>query len=530
MATGMTPYLQLLYGAAVMVSFWAVFRSLIYNMHMFQLNGYRASTHFAWLGKNLRHYLMDLAVLALAFTGLIPQGNDKFMAFGAAALLLGICGLVASNRAKKAKKPLVYTPRVKRMLVTAVVLYALGLGGDFALIACGKGNLAFLLLGLLNALTPLMVPLANLINKPMELGVNRHYTNEAKRMLKSCPDLQTVGITGSYGKTGVKFYLYTILRAWTDTLVTPESYNTPMGVVKTVRGSLKSYHKIFLCEMGAKWVGDIKELCDIVHPKHGVITALGDQHLESFGSVQNIIKTKYELADALPANGRLYVNWDNDRIREHPPKRAFIKYGTREDCDYRAFDIAVSDAGTKFKVAAPDGSVTAFETRLLGMHNVVNITGAIACANGFGMPMPEMATPVRRIESVPHRMQLVEKGSVTIIDDAFNSNPAGCKAALETLSRMDGARILVTPGMVELGAKEYELNKEFGKQAAAACDHIVLVGEKQTRPIADGVKEAGGEKKLHVAAQFHEAMQYVYGLPTEKKKIVLLENDLPDNY
>ena len=93
------------------------------------------------------------------------------------------------------------------MLVTAVVLYALGLGGDFALIACGKGNLAFLLLGLLNALTPLMVPLANLINKPMELGVNRHYTNEAKRMLKSCPDLQTVGITGSYGKTGVKFYL-----------------------------------------------------------------------------------------------------------------------------------------------------------------------------------------------------------------------------------------------------------------------------------------------------------------------------------
>ena len=99
----MTPYLQLLYGAAVMVSFWAVFRSLIYNMHMFQLNGYRASTHFAWLGKNLRHYLMDLAVLALAFTGLIPQGNDKLMAFGAAALLLGVCGLVASNRAKKRK-------------------------------------------------------------------------------------------------------------------------------------------------------------------------------------------------------------------------------------------------------------------------------------------------------------------------------------------------------------------------------------------------------------------------------------------
>ena len=127
-------------------------------------------------------------------------------------------------------------------------------------------------------------------------------------------------------------------------------------------------------------------------------------------------------------------------------------------------------------------------------------------------------------------MQLIDKGSLTIIDDAFNSNPAGCKAALETLGRIDGCRILVTPGMVELGEKEYELNKEFGKQAAAACDRIVLVGAKQTQPIADGVKEAGGEAKLHVAEQFNEAMQYVYALQTEKKKIVLLENDLPDNY
>lgn len=526
----MTPYLQLLYGAAVMVSFWAVFRSLVFNMHMFQLNGYRASTHFSWLGKNLKHYSMECIVLLLSFTGLIPQENDPMMGFGAAALLLGICGLIASNRSKKAKKPLVYTPRVRRMLITVVLLFMLGLAGDFLLVASGRNHLAFLLLGLLNALAPLFVPLANLINKPMELSVNRHYTNEAKRMLKSCPDLQTLGITGSYGKTGVKFYLYTILRAWTDTLVTPESYNTPMGVVKTVRGSLRSYHKIFLCEMGAKWVGDIRELCDIVHPQHGLITALGDQHLESFGSVENIIKTKYELADALPANGRLYVNWDNDRIREHPPKRACIRYGTREDCDYRAFDITVSPAGTKFKVSAPDGSVTAFETKLLGGHVALNITGAIACANGFGMPMAEMVTPVRRIESVPHRMQLIDKGSLTIIDDAFNSNPAGCKAALETLAMMDGERILVTPGMVELGEKEYALNKEFGKQAAAACDRVVLVGEKQTLAIAEGVKEAGGEKKLHVADTFGDAMGYVYGLQTEKKKIVLLENDLPDNY
>ncbi len=524
----MTPFLQILYGLTVMISFWSVFRSIVFNMHMFQLNGYRASTHFSWMKKNLRHYGMECVVFALSFTGLIR--HDGLMTFAAAALCLAVAGLIASNRSKKAKKPLVYTARVKRMLVTALLLFAATLGFDFWLLAGERKHLAFLALGLLNALAPLYILLANLINKPMELGINRHYTNEAKRMLRDCPALQTVGITGSYGKTGVKFYLYTILRGWTDTLVTPESYNTPMGVVKTVRGGLKSIHKIFLCEMGAKWVGDIRELCDIVHPRHGIITALGDQHLESFGSVENIIKTKYELADALPADGRLYVNWDNDRIRANPPKRPYIRYGTREDCDYRAFDINVGSDGTRFKVCAPDGSVTDFETRLLGAHVAVNIAGAIACANGFGMPMEEMVPAVRKIEAVPHRMQLIDKGGMTIIDDAFNSNPAGCRAALDTLARMEGERFLVTPGMVELGEKEFALNKEFGKQAAAACDHVVLVGVRQTLPIQEGVKEAGGEAKMHVAETFGEAMQYVRSVFTEKKKIVLLENDLPDNY
>ena len=525
----MKPYLQILFGLLTLESVYSLFKSLVFNMHMFQLNGYRTSTHFSWFGKNVKHYLPELVVLALSFTGLIS--NEPLLAFSAAAMFIGIFAVIVSNRNRPAKKPLVYTPRVKRMIVTVCVLLAASYAAAVFFLAGEKKNLAFMVIGLMNALLPLYIPLANLINKPMEKGVNAHYTHEAKQLLRACPELQTIGITGSYGKTSVKFYLYTILRAWTDTLVTPESYNTPMGVVKTVRGSLSAIHKIFLCEMGAKWVGDIKELCDIVHPKHGIITSLGDQHLESFGSRENIIKTKYELADAVPENGRLYINWDNDIIRSNPPKHKYIRYGTREDCDYRAFDIKATGKGTLFTVSAPDGTTEKFETKLLGMHNVVNITGAIAAANGFGMPMSEMRLYVRRIEAVAHRMQLVEKGNVTIIDDAFNSNPAGCKAALETLSGMDGERILVTPGMVELGAKEAELNKEFGKQAAAACDDIVLIGEKQTEPIKQGVLDAGfPAEKLHVFEDFKDGMAFVYSLKTDKKKIVLLENDLPDNY
>ena len=522
-------YLQLLWGAIALTSFYAVFKSMVYNLHMFQLDGYRTDTHLKWMGKNLYHYLTDLTVLVLSFVGLCRE--EKLLGFGAAALLVSIFALIVANKSKPQKKPLVYTARVKRMIVTFLILEAALFGVSVWLLTTADKHLAFLPLGLCSAAVPVLILLANGLNKPMEKGVNLHYTREAKRMLRSMPELETVGITGSYGKTGVKFYLYTILRAWTDTLVTPESYNTPMGVVKTVRASLRSYHKIFLCEMGAKWVGDIKELCDIVHPKHGIITALGDQHLESFGSVENIIKTKYELADALPADGRLYVNWDNERIRQNPPKHAFIKYGFREDADYRCFDAVVSENGVAFKVQAPDGSVTDFETKLLGEHNVLNITGAIAAANGFGMPMADMRLYVRRIEAVPHRMQLVEKGNCTIIDDAFNSNPAGCRAALDTLSKIDGLRILVTPGMVELGGKEEELNCEFGREAAACCDKIFLIGAKQTQPIAKGVREAGfPEKDLYVFEDFGEAMKKIYSIGSEKRKIILLENDLPDNY
>lgn len=525
----MVPYLQLLFGAVTLMGIYSVFKSLLYNMHMFQLNGYRFSTHMGWLKKNLGRFSVEYIIFALSFTGFINY--EPLMGFCALSLLIAVAAQAVENRNKPQKKPLVYTPRVKRMLTTAFIIDALAFGAAIYCLTTPRKNLSFLVLGLISSLAPWSVVLANLINKPIELSVNKYYLLDAKKMLKMMPELETIGITGSYGKTSVKFYLYTILRAWTDTLVTPSSFNTPMGIVITIRKSLKAVHKIFLCEMGAKWVGDIKELCDIVHPRHGIITALGEQHLESFGSKENIIKTKYELSDALPEDGRLYVNFDNETIRKNPPKRAFITYGTTPDCDYYAFEEKVSMNGTSFNIKAPDGSVYDFDTKLLGHHNVVNITGAVAAANGFGMPMSEMKRYVRRIDAVPHRMQIVNKGDVTIIDDAFNSNPAGCRAALSTLKQMDGTRILVTPGMVELGEEEYKLNKEFGEFAADCCDYIVLIGKKQTLPIKEGIESKSyPSERLLVFEEFTEAMKTLYAMKTDKKKIILLENDLPDNY
>ena len=398
------------------------------------------------------------------------------------------------------------------MLVTVAVLYA---AMTVLLAVFASGRITALVVGLVAAASPFVIILANIINKPIELSINRYYTNDAKKMLAACPNLTVIGVTGSYGKTSV---------------MTPESYNTPMGVVKTVRGSLRATHEIFICEMGAKYVGDIKELCDIVHPKHGIITSIGPQHLESFKSLQNVINTKFELADALPKDGMLFLNGDNEYIAERAPDGA-ITYGLNSDSKYKAKLISVGDKGTTFEVTTPDGEKEEFTTKLIGTHNCLNILGAIAVSHELGISLAELRPQVRRLESVPHRLELSKRVGMTLIDDSYNSNPSGTKAALETLSFFEGEKILVTPGMVELGDKQEEYNCEFGRNAAAVCDYVALVGERQTKSIYKGLVEAGfDESHIFVSPALGDALAKVGAIRTDKKKIVLLENDLPDNY
>ncbi len=499
--------------------------TLIDSLHFFQLNSYNPITHRRWFKNNPKKYLIHLALgLCAAIASFIPH----FIASVAAWVVLMVVSAVVSVP-KKAKKPLVYTPRVKRMMATAFVLIAAAIAAGMLV----SGAHALFVFAVLLALSPYLSLAANFINKPVEKGINRRYTNDAKRILSECrPNLKVIGITGSYGKTSVKYYLTSLLKAKYNVLMTPESYNTPMGVVKTIRGSLRSTHEIFVCEMGARWEGDIKELCDIVNPDHGVITSVGPQHLESFGSLDTVKKTKFELADSLDAGGMLFVNGDDQNIKDFAYPREAVTYGTTEGCDYMAFDLSVTHRGTSFSVKAPDGEVQEFTTRLLGKHSVINITGAVAVANKFGIPMKDLKGAVRKLEGVEHRLQLTERNGLTLIDDAYNANPSGTKAALEAISLFDGMRIIVTPGMVELGEKQDELNREFGKDIADVCDYAVLVGEKQAKPIKQGLLDKGySEDKIYVAPTIQQALTFVYALNAGgKRKIVLLENDLPDNY
>lgn len=513
----------------------AFFLAMRYNMHMFQLNGYKNGEHLRRLKNNLRQQWLLIFIFCL---GLIRFFLPWLVLDIILYLTLLLVYLVYNAmRRLNTKKKLVYTARVKRMIAAIFVINAviLVLSLIFLDISRISGILA-----MLTGLQLIMNVVSNTINHPLEWGVKQYYINDAKRMLRESRDLKIIGVTGSYGKTSVKFYLQTLLKDSFNVLVTPESYNTPMGVVKTIRESLKSPHEIFVCEMGARHTGDIKEICDIVHPHHGIITSIGPQHLETFFNMDNIKNTKFELADALPDGGMLFLNGDNEYICEkaagyknvtfYCTDTGEVKTGSLEG-KYRADKIRVSGMGTDFTVTAPDGTSETFQMKLIGAHNVINVVGAIAVANRLGVKLSDLKIPVRRLQSVEHRMQLREHGLVTIIDDAYNSNPVGSRAAVETLKLFEGIRILITPGMVELGEKEEEYNYKFGTYAADCCDHILLVGKKRTKPIYDGALSKGFDTdRIKAYDKLEEALAHAYEIKGTGHKYILLENDLPDNY
>ena len=499
-----------------------------YILHMFQQNSYKPTEYMEWMRVHSNvGRLLGKSLYAIVALPLVLIGSKGCMI---AACIMNIMTILV-NKPQPAKKPLVYTKRVKRMLVTTAAIYLIAvslsfLTGEYRIRICGAVLLVLFIM------QPFLILLVNLINRPVERAVDRYYINDAARILREMPDLKIIGVTGSYGKTSVKYFLSALLSVQYNVLHTPGNYNTTLGVVRTIREQMKPFHEIFVCEMGAREVGDIKEICELVHPGYGIITSIGPQHLQSFHTIENIISTKFELADAIPADGRVFLNYDNEYIRAHKIDRNIVSYGvTGDDISYKAYDIAVSQSGSSFKMRDAKGDEYEFHTRLVGNHNVQNIAGAIAVANTLGIPMEKLRYPVKQLESVPHRLQLTKQGGRIVLDDSYNSNKSGFKAALDTLAMFKELRILMTPGMVELGEKQYDENKEVGVYAADKCDYAVLVGKEQTRPIQDGLTEAGfARSRMIVVDTLQEAFQMVNAIPDERQKVVLIENDLPDNY
>jgi UDP-N-acetylmuramoyl-tripeptide--D-alanyl-D-alanine ligase len=371
---------------------------------------------------------------------------------------------------------------------------------------------------------------------PIENIINERYKSLAAAKLAGRPDLIRIGITGSYGKTSTKFILDAILSEKYDVLASPSSINTPMGLTILIREQLEQHHQVFIAEMGARRAGEIRELAELVKPRYGVITSIGPQHLETFGSLENIAKTKFELIEELPGDGVGFFGADDGETDALYERAACEKYRAGIGGGFlymRAEDIEAGEFGSRFTLCDNEGNRAACVTKLLGRHNIANIVLCGAVAARLGMTMEQIARGVKRVRPIEHRLMLMrgENGESLVIDDAFNSNPAGAKAALDVLSQFKSRRrLIVTPGMVELGEKQNDLNYIFGAQIAACCDIAVLVGSSCSRAIARGAVDSGMNiESIHFVPSLKDAAALLQKIGI-KNDIILFENDLPDNY
>lgn len=516
---------------AVVIAVVSGFLGLIRQYQMLQQNSYFASRYFGWIKNNtpLIPLILKGVIVVLALCAALLGENtlkESLTLFVAVALYFGWrCAALNSGSIKK----LVYTARVKRMFAFSLALLsALGVAGIFT---DGIAKLVLLILLVLLSIFPELLCFISLFAlKPVEKSFANYYVNDAKKILSSVKGIKVVGITGSYGKTGTKYILNRILSETFNSLCTPESFNTPMGVVRTIREKLRADTEIFVCEMGAKNIGDIKEICDIVHPDCALITSVGPQHLETFKSIDNVFKTKFELYDAVAAKGgKTFANGDNDIIRNGGTDA--LLYGIDGDFVYRAENVRSSRNGSEFDLVLKDETVHV-TTKLLGRHNVLNIVGAAALAHALGVSPKDIAFAISRLTPTEHRLEMKSsvKGSL-LIDDAYNANPEGCLEAVRVLDSFEGmTKVIITPGLVELGDKEYEYNKALGAAAAGVCDKIIFVGKKRSEPLVDGAKEKGyNTENMYIVASFKEAMEIYSGF-ANSNTVVLLENDLPDNY
>ncbi len=518
-------------------------------LHYFQLESYQFPGYFRTLRRNLvKALLPGLCMTGLLFVSVVavsllsPPGEvPVWLYLLETALLVGggyLIGRLFSEKA--AKKPFALTARVKRLYgVSFVVLLLLlllitgSLRGGAGQPLSGGGRLSGILFLVFPLFLPLWVALCGLLAWPIEKGISELYFRDAQRILRQRKDLIRIGITGSWGKTSVKFILGTLLEEKYHTLVTPASFNTPMGVTRVIRSMLEPSHRVFVAEMGARHVGDIRELCRLVHPRLGLLTSVGPQHLDTFKTVERVAGTKYELIDALPEDGQSFFADDDGlcfQLYERTRKGRMLCGLNPDRDDVWAEEIRSSREGTEFTLCTREARVPCC-TRLLGELNIRNIVLCAGVALHLGLTPEQIARGIGKIQPVEHRLQLLETpGGPTIIDDAFNSNIRGAAQAFEVLKGFPKNRFVVTPGMVELGDQEAEMNRTFGEKMAPCCDTAILVGKKRSEAIRDGLLAGGfSRERIRVVASLEEATALL-GTLVGPGDTILFENDLPDNY
>tara|TARA_R100001143_G_scaffold63512_1_gene71125 strand:+ start:4261 stop:5850 length:1590 start_codon:yes stop_codon:yes gene_type:complete len=527
---------------------------------MFQQNGYKLNEMISWLTGHL--FSKTILLEHIFYLVLILSMNfyiAEKITTSTGSLIMGIFAIfwfidISAFRSEQEKKPLIFTPRMIRLSLMAIIplliiwyrvfesaFLPIPVLDLFTLVLFSNPyNLAFSLI-LVDIAIPVLLLLGGLAALPLETWIQNGFKRKARKKLASMPHLKVIAITGSYGKTSTKFAISAFLKERLNVCVTPGSYNTPMGICKVINNDLNARHEVLILEMGARYEGNIKELCDIAKPDISVITNVGISHLETFGSVDTIAKEKSTLATELKTDGTLILNGDDPKVRKMGNLRNDVNTvftGNGEAVE--ASDIKIGSEGTSFNLKFNNRSKSGREdeeveikTRLLGSHNIQNLLLAAAVANELDIRPATIAIAASAMKPVEHRLELKQQNGFLIIDDAFNSNPVGAKSAVDVLSTFEGGKkIIITPGMIELGDSEEIENERFGRHIGeSSIDLAILVGSQRTIPILRGIESTDIDKKtqIKVVDSLFDANRFLKEF-AEPGDIVLYENDLPDSY
>lgn len=423
------------------------------------------------------------------------------------------------------KNKLVLTKRMWRYIVTYfIVTYAL------FVIICEFLSLGLVILNffVLFLLTPLLMTLVHYILWPVEKLIKFYYLKKAKKKLESKNCIR-IGITGSFGKTSTKNILAQILEKEYKVCVTPASYNTEMGICKTILEKLDD-EDVFIAEMGARHIGDIKVLTEFVKPQHAILTTIGKQHIETFKSLANIEKTKFELLQYMGRDGYAVINGDSPSNVRLYKKCQVPKFLTCQEGSFAyAKDIKVDSFGSAFTLVL-DGKELSLKTKLLGRCNIHNIVSASALAYLLGVSLNDIKSAVAKLEPTPHRLQLLRNNKINIIDDSYNSNMVGSFEALSVLKSFEGRKIVITPGFVEMGSEQSISNFKLGTQIADVADYVIIMNETNKNDLLSGlISHNFNQKHVFFAKTRHEQQELIKKLTCEEC-VILFENDLPDNF
>lgn len=492
-----------------------------YEVRILQVNHYQLDRTWMYLKENsylsTRRFRILLIHLPFFFLFFVEERQLQIRLY-TLLLIVYFYFIYRFHMLTKRKVALRYTKRVLRLYFCFALLYGISL----VLIYSSRYFLLFSLLIMMS--NPIYCALGALCMHPIEKLINDCYVEKAKHILKQQKHLIKIGIVGSYGKTSTKNILYHLLSEKYYCLKSEKSYNNRMGNTLMITRYLKRVHEVMIAEMGSDHLGELKKLMDFIEPNYVIITAIGNQHLKTFKSQERIIKEKLTPLRMLSEQDYAFLNLDNPYLyaNRNLGKAHKIYFGEHRDADYRLCDIVMNEKGSHFNIAFQN-QLYGFETTLLGYYNLMNLCGAIACAHTLGVRFEGMQKIVPQIKAIEHRLESRNYGKYTLIDNAYNSNVNSFQNTLEVLGRIKKYKILITPGIIEVG-EEARVNHRLIQKVKGKVDEVVIVGYHNRSPLCEGLHEVGFEN-FHLADTMEEALSYVDQLNLNDY-VVCIENDI----